>query len=843
LTSNRAQILASVLSAVAAVLILVTALLNLELGSKAIGVLVFWGSWILGLAALLCLAVLLARLQRSTSSMKWWGIFVLAVFLLAVVVCAPVKRGMIRSASRTERTKDFIIAIADLRAHTEEYRFNAASETELLLSAVVELTATHEGIVIERIRAADHEIENSEVARAIGTERLADLVIWGHYTGSRTGALVSVRMETLSERPAWDIGGLERHSISYEVSNVLEYANTGRTRSVRALMSLFLGELNFDTDQFETCIAWITEGLVLGDGLTPPDWLHEARYVRGLAYLILGLAAPAEADLQYVMEQGYDFAALHCAYGLALQLQGQHGNAYDVFSKACELSPSNALAHVCLGMSCLALDRQGEAQDAFDASWGVAQDVMSLALLYAVQAHQGDMAGALLGLLETISSNPDNSNLHEMIGNLFLATGDNDRAVEHYEIAAEIDPKSMSPRLNLIFAYLASGELDEALKQATKIVKDDPSSAKGQLMMARIQGKKGDFQIALVHAENALKLDPSLVEAHVARGSALMNLGYAREAISEFSEAIGFNPELWAALALRGKVKLMIAQSQDDSLAALEDLEAALKLAGDTSFLSSDYRPRILPSNSSPYSVSYYLSTRGAPDISQLHLWIAQANNSLGKTDVALEELRIAESLSSRSDLVYGSILYEKATSYFLSRRYAEAERAYSESQNYTQHERNSKLGIGLCSMLSGHAEQAIAEIGEVVRLYGDSGAEEHVWLAASLREAGRFPEGLTSLQEAVRKNPGFAMVHYEIARFAMALGNYGEALLECDLAEQLGYPITDILQMRAGVLHSLGRSNEERQVLRDLLNLIDDEGLRGTVQERIESISSEHEE
>jgi tetratricopeptide (TPR) repeat protein len=125
-------------------------------------------------------------------------------------------------------------------------------------------------------------------------------------------------------------------------------------------------------------------------------------------------------------------------------------------------------------------------------------------------------------------------------------------AIEQYQKALTIDPKSKKAPLLISLCYAESGDLDKGLSYAQLTSKNDPSYTSfynlGLLYSAR---KESDE--ALGAFDRALALDPKSANAEYQKGLAYTNLKKYDQAILSYQKALTLNPSLdKARLALFG---------------------------------------------------------------------------------------------------------------------------------------------------------------------------------------------------------------------------------------------------------------------------------------------------
>jgi putative PEP-CTERM system TPR-repeat lipoprotein len=120
-----------------------------------------------------------------------------------------------------------------------------------------------------------------------------------------------------------------------------------------------------------------------------------------------------------------------------------------------------------------------------------------------------------------------------MRGNAYIESGKNTLAVESFENARAIDPRSASPLVAEVPMLLAAGRLEQAKDKASKAVELAPNDASAWNVKASVQHASFDASGALVAYGKALTLAPNHVDARIARAALLIDLKRDAEARSD----------------------------------------------------------------------------------------------------------------------------------------------------------------------------------------------------------------------------------------------------------------------------------------------------------------------
>ncbi len=185
----------------------------------------------------------------------------------------------------------------------------------------------------------------------------------------------------------------------------------------------------------------------------------------------------------------------------------------------------------------------------------------------AVYAQQrGDTDAAIRALENATQANPDLTMARGMLGDLYRAEGEYEKATEQYEAmvrldrytalnhyklgvsyqflqrlrdaagayqrAIELDPMDADAHMNVGLVYLAMGQLDDAVRFAEKATLLDPTSAVAFSNLGVVLEATGDFARAESAYRRSVDLDSTQVETLLNLGSNLIRQGKTADAVS-----------------------------------------------------------------------------------------------------------------------------------------------------------------------------------------------------------------------------------------------------------------------------------------------------------------------
>ena len=354
----------------------------------------------------------------------------------------------------------------------------------------------------------------------------------------------------------------------------------------------------------------VTNGHLRNDDAALAD-LDEAiaasAYVNPLAFVAraeicarCGNHTQAIADYSAVIKRQPDDTRSWNARGVSALAIGDWPGAVLDFTKALQLRPGFAAAHVQRGDAYAQSNRPVQAIADYDAAIAAKNDwpdavragAVATTLTNRSLARQrlGDRAGALADLGAAIESKPSanafcsRANLHKDDGDLSAAIRDYTSAVEldphcvrayngrgivygmrgepfeairNFDLAIEVDPDDVPAYQNRAQALRMLRRYEEALNDVEQALTRAPASASALIMRAVIQMDAGDADAALQDLDAALAIDPKATEALIERARAYVKLDIHDRAVHDCTAALRLAPDDPRALIVRGNVRLL----------------------------------------------------------------------------------------------------------------------------------------------------------------------------------------------------------------------------------------------------------------------------------------------
>jgi Flp pilus assembly protein TadD len=193
----------------------------------------------------------------------------------------------------------------------------------------------------------------------------------------------------------------------------------------------------------------------------------------GSALLDAGRPAEAAAVLLRAASQQPNAPEIESNLALSLLRAGRAGDAVEPGRRAVALAPASFSARVNLGSALVAAERWREATEQLRAARALqpaAADVRRL-LVIAYRHHAmalaraGDPTAALAEIQAAIDLDPDEAELHFVLGNVQVAKHDFASAIAAYRSAVTLDPRHARARNNLANALLVTGDVRGAIAE------------------------------------------------------------------------------------------------------------------------------------------------------------------------------------------------------------------------------------------------------------------------------------------------------------------------------------------------------------------------------------------
>lgn len=179
----------------------------------------------------------------------------------------------------------------------------------------------------------------------------------------------------------------------------------------------------------------------------------------------------------------------------------------------------------------------------------------------------------VLNLLDQIAENPENHELRERLGFIFLRNGMFPQAEEHFLTAAQ-SPDTDLAYYGLGHVYSRTQELVKAAENFERYLKKHPDEGGIFNRVGYLYINMQQYDKALACFSKYLELEPDNPNSHDSYAECLMNMGRIEEAIAEYKRALEIDPNFTNPYFMLGEIYM----SREDSTAALKYYRQYLEL-------------------------------------------------------------------------------------------------------------------------------------------------------------------------------------------------------------------------------------------------------------------------
>jgi tetratricopeptide (TPR) repeat protein len=185
-----------------------------------------------------------------------------------------------------------------------------------------------------------------------------------------------------------------------------------------------------------------------------------------------------------------------------------------------------------------------------------------------------------------LESARDNSFTRNKLGCALLQRGEPTEAIQQFETAARLDPRSIDPQYNLGLVFQNLGRLDAAAEHYRAVLAINEQHAGAHNNLGAILLDRRQYAEAKKHFVRAVEIAPDFVEANMNLGALCLKTGDYADAIAYSQRALDQNPRLLdcrrtiaRALLAQGRFDDAIQQFHQLLSVAPNDQEARAELA------------------------------------------------------------------------------------------------------------------------------------------------------------------------------------------------------------------------------------------------------------------------
>lgn len=166
---------------------------------------------------------------------------------------------------------------------------------------------------------------------------------------------------------------------------------------------------------------------------------------------------------------------------------------------------------------------------------------------------EGDKEHALDDYNEAARLAPKSADVFYNRGVFYAAQSDSDAALRDFDTAIGINSRLVPALRQRARLYEARGDFGGALADCSEAIRLQPKTAALWSDRGYVSLRKRDYAGAVQDEAEAIRLDPKLARAYFLRGAALGDLGDSRSAVSDLVTAVGLDPSLDRYVKSTGK--------------------------------------------------------------------------------------------------------------------------------------------------------------------------------------------------------------------------------------------------------------------------------------------------
>ncbi len=336
-----------------------------------------------------------------------------------------------------------------------------------------------------------------------------------------------------------------------EARRSLEEAIRLNPKFVKARVSL--GRLLLGQGEERAAIQQFREALALDPSALRRDPSSFLNFnLLGLLYVDQQKYLEARRAFERATHINPKFAQAHVNLALTLVTLKEERAALAEFLSALALEPNHSMALYNAG---LIYAQRGEWElaarylsQARQAAPGNTAAATTLATAY-IRLGEVPEAEALIDeLIKGGKLDPQSrAGFHDLLGSVYDALGNFDKAVVEYEQAARLDPADPERHFRLGIALLKGQNLERAIRVFENAIKASPKAPKLWLGLGLGYYYGQLFDEAEPALRRAWSLDPQLTAAYVVLGNMLLRLGRFEDAVETFRKAVAADPDSpWA---------------------------------------------------------------------------------------------------------------------------------------------------------------------------------------------------------------------------------------------------------------------------------------------------------
>jgi tetratricopeptide (TPR) repeat protein len=478
------------------------------------------------------------RLRQWKRQRRWAFLVLPAVALLLA--------GLLVRCFRSP-PRQTIILVADFarREGAVDYDIGATIRTELQQALGAE-----RDIVVQPLPRVITESGGPALARRLGTNRKATIVIWGWYghgEGAEAAVWVSEHFELLRQTEA--LAALRPEATGaiqvFPLAELNSFALQRRLSTDAACVTrLAIGLARASSGNWAAALTQFDNAVLQAETAGAVVDRHYLYFWRGTSRILNRDFLHSIDDLTEALHLKPDFAPAYANRGIAYAAKGDLDRAFQDFDQAIRLQPDFAVAYYNRGVA-----------------YGM----------------KGDLDHALQDYDKAINLKRDYTEAYYRRGGVYGKKGDHDHAIQDYDQALRLKPDFAEAYNNRGEVFREQGELDRAIRDYDQALRLKPDFAEAYYNRGLAHYGKGDLDRAIQDYDQALRLKPDLAWAYNNRGIAYYDKGDLDRALQDYTVAVRLQPDGANAYSNRA----LAYERKGDRPKAIADFRKVLELTQD----------------------------------------------------------------------------------------------------------------------------------------------------------------------------------------------------------------------------------------------------------------------
>lgn len=294
----------------------------------------------------------------------------------------------------------------------------------------------------------------------------------------------------------------------------------------------------------------------------------------------------------------------------ALLKQGKTDEAIELLQKVASLQPNSPVAQLRLGTGLLAVGEQITGVEHIETALGLDPQFQQADILLILNfLKQKDLEKALAAAQAYRDRNPDHSTPYNLIGRIYLASGQLEQAEKTFSQALDLVPGDPAASQSMAALALKSEDFDKARYFYREVLKYHENHLTTLLKLAALDALEKKEQSMIGHLQQAIAAHPEAPQPRLVLARYYLSKGKADQVpalLNELDELQRKGPEVLSVMALSQLARKIYSEAKF-TLEQLVDLQ---------------------------------------PKLAQAHYWLAQANAGLNDRKGMQAELEIAIELT-----------------------------------------------------------------------------------------------------------------------------------------------------------------------------------------------------